>query len=60
MAFFLGDPQTGTGGHEDMAEKISRQASTFSRKYWRSEDMKAYVSLSLRLVEDGRLKKIGA
>ena len=46
MGFFLGDPETGMGGHEEVAEKISRQASEYVRKYWRWEDMQAYVSPS--------------
>lgn len=44
MAFFLGDPETGVGGHDQVAEKISRHASEYARKYWRWEDMEAYVS----------------
>jgi hypothetical protein len=44
MAFFLGDPETGVGGHDDIAEKIGRHASEYARKYWRWEDMEAYVS----------------
>ena len=55
MAFFRGDPEmeteteteTGTGaggGHEELAEKIGRQASEYAREYWRWEDMQAYVS----------------
>ncbi|KAF8582177.1 glycosyltransferase family 90 protein [Ramaria rubella] len=43
MAFFLGDPATGQGGHDEMAEKISLHASDFARKYWRWEDMQAYL-----------------
>ncbi|KAF8487604.1 hypothetical protein JB92DRAFT_3021783 [Gautieria morchelliformis] len=42
MAFFLGDPETGIGGHEEFAEKISRHAGEYARKYWRWEDMQAY------------------
>lgn len=53
MAFFRGDPETETetetgtgagGGHEELAEKIGRQASEYAREYWRWEDMQAYVS----------------
>lgn len=43
MAFFLGDPERGIGAHQDLAEEISKNAIEFSRKYWRWEDMTAYV-----------------
>jgi hypothetical protein len=43
MGFFFGNPETGVGGHEDVVEKMSRRASEYTRKYWRWEDMEAYV-----------------
>ena len=54
MAFFLGDPERGTGAHEERAEKISRQASKFVREHWRWQDMQAYVSQAESLVYDVR------
>ena len=54
MAFFLGDPQSGRGAHEEMAEQISRQASDFVREHWRWEDMQAYVSRVELLVHRDR------
>lgn len=45
MSFFLGDPenQGHDGGHDDLAEKMSEHAAEFARKYWRWQDMQAYV-----------------
>jgi len=44
MSFFLGDPENqGHGGHDNLAEKISEHAAEFARKYWRWQDMQAYV-----------------
>lgn len=44
VAFFAGSPD-GTGGHDDLAEKIANRGVEFAAKHWRWEDMQAYVGL---------------
>jgi hypothetical protein len=43
MAFFVGWPD-GTSGHDDLAEKISKNALHFIKDHWRWEDAQSYVS----------------
>lgn len=42
MMFFAGAPD-GSGEHDAMAERISRHAVEFTARYWRWEDMQAYM-----------------
>jgi hypothetical protein len=54
LVFFRGDP-TGTNAHDDMARKIAYAGRAWSKKFWRKEDLTAYmfrsVSPSLFLTE---------
>ncbi|KAI5480769.1 glycosyltransferase family 90 protein [Pseudohyphozyma bogoriensis] len=42
MAFFIGTPD-GQGGHDSIAERIGQQGKDWAAKYWRREDMAAYM-----------------
>ncbi|KAG2343415.1 hypothetical protein BDR05DRAFT_884254 [Suillus weaverae] len=42
LLFFRGDP-SGHGAHEDLAKKIARRAREWSLRFWRREDMVAYL-----------------
>ncbi|KAG2123705.1 glycosyltransferase family 90 protein [Suillus cothurnatus] len=42
LIFFRGDP-SGHGAHEDLANKIAGRAREWSLKFWRKEDMVAYL-----------------
>ncbi|KAJ7180036.1 glycosyl transferase family 90-domain-containing protein [Mycena crocata] len=41
LAFFRGDA-SGAGAHEDLARKIAAAGQTWSKEFWRKEDMVAY------------------
>lgn len=43
MAFFKGDPYTGSGSHDDMAEQIATAGRLWTEQNWRWEDMQAYM-----------------
>lgn len=42
LVFFRGDP-TGTNAHDDMARKIAYAGRAWSKKFWRKEDLTAYM-----------------
>lgn len=42
LLFFRGD-LSGNGAHEDLAKKIARRAREWSLRFWRKEDMVAYL-----------------
>jgi hypothetical protein len=43
MAFFIGNPETGEGAHESMAQRIAEQGKQFAKQHWRRADMAAYM-----------------
>jgi hypothetical protein len=42
LVFFRGD-LAGRGAHEDLASRIAREGREWSLKFWREEDMIAYL-----------------
>ncbi|KAJ7143768.1 glycosyl transferase family 90-domain-containing protein [Mycena epipterygia] len=42
LVFFRGDP-AGAGAHDDMARRIAAAGREWSRRYWRKEDLTAYM-----------------
>ena len=46
LVFFRGDP-TGTNAHDDMARKIAYAGRAWSKKFWRKEDLTAYMFRSV-------------
>ncbi|KAJ8587552.1 hypothetical protein M405DRAFT_934650 [Rhizopogon salebrosus TDB-379] len=42
LVFFRGD-LAGRGAHEDLAARIAREGREWSLKFWREEDMTAYL-----------------
>ncbi|KAJ7080641.1 glycosyl transferase family 90-domain-containing protein [Mycena belliarum] len=42
LVFFRGDP-AGGGAHDDMARRIAAAGREWSRRYWRKEDLTAYM-----------------
>ncbi|KAG6838641.1 hypothetical protein C0991_010036 [Blastosporella zonata] len=42
LSFFRGDPN-GEGAHEDMAKKIAAAGRDWSLRFWRKEDLTAYM-----------------
>lgn len=42
LTFFRGGPG-GTGAHEDLARKIAEEGRRWSKRFWREEDMTAYM-----------------
>ena len=53
MAFFVGNPETGVGAHDAMAQRIAENGKRYAQEHWRRVDMAAYM---FRLVlEYGRL-----
>ncbi|GAA5909757.1 hypothetical protein JCM6882_002666 [Rhodosporidiobolus microsporus] len=53
MAFFKGSPYDGSGGHDDIAEKIATAGKEWTGDFWRWEDMQAYFFRLL--LEYGRI-----
>lgn len=42
MLFFKGESAIGNNGHDDLAREIAMEGKTWSRTYWRREDLIAY------------------
>ncbi|GAA5838300.1 hypothetical protein JCM11251_003457 [Rhodosporidiobolus azoricus] len=43
MAFFKGSPYDGSGGHDELAEKIATAGKLWTESHWRWQDMQAYM-----------------
>jgi hypothetical protein len=43
MTFFKGDPYSGRGSHDDMAERIATAGRLWTEDNWRWVDMQAYL-----------------
>lgn len=43
MAFFRGSGEDAKGGHDALAEEIAMEGKKWSHRYWRKEDMVAYL-----------------
>jgi hypothetical protein len=55
LVFFRGDP-SGLRAHEDMAERIATAGRDWSVRYWRMEDLTAYMFRSVLLLASSALK----
>lgn len=43
MAFFAGAPSTGHSAHDDLARAIGERGREFVERYWRREDIQAWI-----------------
>lgn len=43
MAFFAGAPATHANAHDDLARAIGARGREFAARYWRKEDIQAWV-----------------